>query len=257
MRVCPVCSKVVEGRSDKVYCSKRCYRDANREGILEYQKAYYAINKEKVLKRQKVYCAANGKRIAERRKVYREANRERLSEYGRARYVANRERLLKYAKVYQKANREKVAEYRLDNREKTSEYGKVYRAVNREKIAERNRIRYRRGVGLPEDWVMSKESNIEALMRLWLLSSMVEFETQKKIDLGAVGGTWTRVDFFVSAIKVCLYCDGDYWHSLEGMPEKDARITEALEQLGYTVIRVSGTDIHAGQWPIEILEMLA
>ena len=234
MKVCPVCNGAVEGRLDKVYCSDRCYKrayyDANREALLKMSKQYYKDNREKSAE-------------------YRRINKTKISEYQK-----------EYMITYQTVNRKRISEqrrgYREANRERIAEGNRIWYECNRKKVLERMRVQYRRGVGVPEEWDLSKETNIEFLMRLWLLSYRVEYEAQKRIDLRSVGGTWTVVDFFIPEINTCLYCDGDYWHSLEDVSRRDEQINGALGQMGYGVIRASGFDIRAGQWPIGVLEML-
>jgi very-short-patch-repair endonuclease len=51
----------------------------------------------------------------------------------------------------------------------------------------------------------------------------------------------TLADFVVGT--TIIQCDGVYWHTLRGRPEKDREQNSRLKNLGYTVIRISDTDI--------------
>jgi very-short-patch-repair endonuclease len=51
-------------------------------------------------------------------------------------------------------------------------------------------------------------------------------------------GRWV-IDYSISDTPILIEVDGDYWHSLPGIKERDARKTEALVKLGYTLIRVA------------------
>lgn len=46
----------------------------------------------------------------------------------------------------------------------------------------------------------------------------------------------TIPDFFI-APNICIYCDGDYWHTIKGIPQKDAQQNFMLRFLGYKVYR--------------------
>ncbi len=76
----------------------------------------------------------------------------------------------------------------------------------------------------------AKETGIEKKMREWLETSGLVFKTQVPIK------NITLVDF-VLGDKLCVYCDGTYWHSLPKRKYYDDRINKRLEKLGYTVLR--------------------
>ena len=56
----------------------------------------------------------------------------------------------------------------------------------------------------------------------------------------------TYVDFFI-APNICLYVDGDYWHSLPENKKRDKRNNKWLKQDGYIVMRISETQIKQGE----------
>lgn len=55
------------------------------------------------------------------------------------------------------------------------------------------------------------------------------------------------VDFLVPHRKLVIECDGEYWHSLPGVPEKDERKDRDLSSRGYGVLRLPGRLIKAGE----------
>lgn len=51
------------------------------------------------------------------------------------------------------------------------------------------------------------------------------------------------VDFLLSDAPVIIECDGDYWHGLPHVRERDARKNKQFEAAGYTVLRFTETAI--------------
>lgn len=56
------------------------------------------------------------------------------------------------------------------------------------------------------------------------------------------------VDFYVPRRRLVIECDGEYWHSLPGVKEKDARRDIWLRERGYRVLRLSESQIHSGDF---------
>ena len=69
---------------------KREYREADREAIAAYQRAYYKANREAILARRRKYREANWEAIADYQRAYYEANREAIAAYQREYRAANR-----------------------------------------------------------------------------------------------------------------------------------------------------------------------
>lgn len=82
-------------------------------------------------------------------------------------------------------------------------------------------------------------TNIERAVEIVLQALSVEYIPQKHI------GRWV-VDFFIPGKNLCLECDGDYWHSLPSAQDRDARKDAFLQQKGYTVLRILGSQILTG-----------
>lgn len=53
------------------------------------------------------------------------------------------------------------------------------------------------------------------------------------------------VDFFIPKAKLVIECDGDYWHNLPEMKERDKRKNGWLKKQGFRVIRIWEHDIKA------------
>jgi very-short-patch-repair endonuclease len=85
------------------------------------------------------------------------------------------------------------------------------------------------------------DTDIEKILEQWLIENNIKYEKHKKIFR-------TFPDFFIEP-NICLYADGDYWHSINGRPEKDAKINNQLTEAGYVVIRIKGSEIYAGKRP--------
>lgn len=87
-----------------------------------------------------------------------------------------------------------------------------------------------------------KDTDIELMLKQWLIENNIPFEEQKIIHNIAV------VDFFINP-NICLFADGDYWHNLPGRKERDLEQNEKLNQIGYKVIRLLGSSIKKGIRP--------
>ena len=202
-------------------------------------------------------CIMCGKPLSGRRtKICSdECRRERENERVRKYYHANIEKGRKRGREWRRNNQEYPREYYQKNQDKLKERRREYRQNNIEKEKVWKRTRYRRSRGLPEDCDLFKESSIEVIMKRWLQESDIKFIEQYHINFE--GATYTRVDFYIPEMNICLYVDGDYWHGPE-MPnaqERDVRNNRVLEAMGYIIIRLSESEILAGIRPIEMLEM--
>lgn len=182
----------------------------------------------------------------------KECHKERKNEYHRKYRQNNRERERMRSREYRQNNPEKAKEsgrnYYQNNLEREREHSREYYQNNIEKKNKYDYRRYRRNLGLPEDADLYKETSIERIIREWLQENDIEFEVQYFINLE--NSTWTRIDFYIPDLNVCLYVDGDYWHSLPEVQERDIKINKALEEMGYGVIRMAETEIleENGAW---------
>lgn len=90
------------------------------------------------------------------------------------------------------------------------------------------------------------DTDIEIIMENWLIEQNILYEKQKAIKGISV------CDFFVSP-NIIIYCDGDYWHNIPKVKQRDEWIDRQLLKNGYTVYRLKGSDIKKGVRPVEIL----
>lgn len=47
-----------------------------------------------------------------------------------------------------------------------------------------------------------------------------------------------RADFLLPQHNVVIECDGDYWHNVPGIGERDKRKNDLLHEFGYTIVRL-------------------
>lgn len=91
-----------------------------------------------------------------------------------------------------------------------------------------------------------KNTDIEIILKKWLNDNNIKYTFQKNIL------NKTVVDFFIKP-NICLYADGDYWHSLKQWKQRDKKINKLLKNNNYKVIRLKGSEIHAGKRPMQLL----
>lgn len=61
-----------------------------------------------------------------------------------------------------------------------------------------------------------------------------------------------NVDIFLPDYNIAVEVDGDYWHSLKGVPEKDARRDKTLlEKYGITTLRFKESEIENNRHKVE------
>ena len=87
--------------------------------------------------------------------------------------------------------------------------------------------------------VKKKDTDIEREMEKLLKKAGIKYEKQKKFF------PITIADFFLPKSNTAIFCDGDYWHSLEHIMKKDKRQTRELRKTGVKVIRFKGSEIYA------------
>lgn len=79
------------------------------------------------------------------------------------------------------------------------------------------------------------ESEPERRFAAELLRSGIHFVHQERI------GRWC-VDFLIGPGHI-VEIDGEYWHAMPGVAERDARKTRELKAAGYAVLRISDRDV--------------
>ena len=114
------------------------------------------------------------------------------------------------------------------------EFSEEHRNKLRERMVERRGRQKKKG------------TNIENILERWFIEKGIVFEKQKPIL------NLCNPDFFVKPNN-CVFADGDYWHSFENVKKRDKNINGKLIEKGYSVIRLSGTEIINGVRPNELL----
>lgn len=76
-----------------------------------------------------------------------------------------------------------------------------------------------------------QNTSIERKIKRELELRQIEFRQNVPIEGIA------NVDFLLPKENIIIECDGDYWHNLPGVPERDAFKTKKLKEVGYEVFR--------------------
>jgi very-short-patch-repair endonuclease/endogenous inhibitor of DNA gyrase (YacG/DUF329 family) len=76
------------------------------------------------------------------------------------------------------------------------------------------------------------ESSIERKVRYALQRAHISFLQEVKIGI-------YRADFLLPQHNIVIECDGDYWHKIPGIKERDERKNDLLQECGYSTIRLS------------------
>ena len=80
-----------------------------------------------------------------------------------------------------------------------------------------------------------KDTSIEVKLQHALATAGVTFVTHKAIK--------GQPDIFIEP-NICVFADGDYWHSRQDVVRRDADTTSFLLQHGYVVVRLTETEIN-------------
>lgn len=96
------------------------------------------------------------------------------------------------------------------------------------------------------------DTKIERIMQIGLTLNGIEFKKHKMIQ---ADGFFHQVDIFIEP-NICIEVDGEYWHTLPYMIERDNEVNENLTRLGYKVHRFWGKEVKNNvQTIIENLEL--
>lgn len=87
-----------------------------------------------------------------------------------------------------------------------------------------------------------KPTSIELKVMSVLESLGIMFEFQKVFDRAIV-------DFYIPNGKKIIEADGDYWHSIPEVKERDKRRDYFLKRKGYCILRLSETEINDNPLP--------
>lgn len=79
-------------------------------------------------------------------------------------------------------------------------------------------------------------TSIERTVCDWLLQLGIQYETQASVSK-------FFVDILIADHNLVIECDGDYWHSIPGIPERDRMRDIIIRRMGYKVLRLKGSEI--------------
>lgn len=82
-----------------------------------------------------------------------------------------------------------------------------------------------------------RKTSIEIIVEEILLNLNVDFVIQQPIN-GFI------TDFFIPSLGAVIEADGDYWHSIPKVIERDKRKNIAILSEGYKLLRLTETEIH-------------
>lgn len=81
-----------------------------------------------------------------------------------------------------------------------------------------------------------RDTSIEIALQSELIKRNIKFRKHKPIL------EICQPDIFVNP-NICIFADGDYWHNLEKVKQRDKRINRVLRKNGFIVLRFSGSEI--------------
>ena len=142
-----------------------------------------------------------------------------------------------YKRFFSEEHRRKLSEARKGNKRII---GKKHSEETKRKLSESHKEFYKLHPEKHPLYICSKKgfiSSIEKKVKNILDELKIPYEPQFPIEE-------YFVDFAILDKKIIIECDGDYWHSLSGIPEYDKKRQIDLENLGWGVIRFSETEIN-------------
>lgn len=95
---------------------------------------------------------------------------------------------------------------------------------------------------LSDEWRYGKRTWIEAWCEEWLQTNQLEYEYQYRLPAD-VSNTQHLFDFWIKGTQILIEMDGEFWHSPPQVRAKDKWYTEEAAKVGYTVIRITDTEL--------------
>lgn len=90
------------------------------------------------------------------------------------------------------------------------------------------------------------ESSLEIIVKQQLQNLNETFEQEKRFGK-------FHADFYLPKRNLIIECDGEYWHMVPKIKERDQRKDKLLAKLGYNILRLSGQKIISSNFAIETL----
>lgn len=208
IKICPVCNKEFQSlpKLNQIYCSRKC-SDISSLGRIPYNKD--------IRNGEYLICAICGKKY--------------YASLGRIEFGSKYCSWECFSESKRRITGEEHPLYSLVEI-KCDYCGKVYREKPAKIKMYEHHFCSRRCVGCYETSRRNNPSNIEKKLAGYLIDHNISFICQFKYKLGVA-------DFFIKP-NLIIEVDGDYWHNLPKVKERDERQTLFLEGEGYTVLHL-------------------
>lgn len=157
-------------------------------------------------------------------------------------------------------SKEKLRSQRLNTKLSEESKSKISESIKRKLETDptyRENISHglRRKIRNDPEWFIAKQlkaskkshtrinTSIELKVQASLRKSNLPFITQKFLSYGELN-TFPDIVLTPLDLKICIYCDGDYWHNYPFGTEKDKEINKVLSENGWVVLRFWGSEIN-------------
>ena len=234
-KVCPNCNKefISYISENKKYCSKKCYTNSGRQ-------KYICIVCGKEFIKKKYYKGKSVRYCSRRCFVKDIKNNKSYVNYWKlmkGKSIKNSGQFKKRDKPWNKMDRENpIIECACGCGGKLRKYDNKWRE---RKLLLGHHPKYN------GSYTSIEKKVYEELKKRGLL-----FETQK-----AVGNRFI-VDAYIPKFNLVVEADGNYWHSLPKVKKRDKVKNAYLEEHGYNLLRLTGTEIRNGQFKKKIMEVI-
>jgi len=210
---CKQCSTEIEKtpNDDQKFCSKECYKDYVKENGVLFEKQFGEDHP-----RYKGKSSYECEECGEKFEAYESKSRKYCSKEC---YWNDR------SKNPLKFNQNRINEWAEKNPKKHKKAGRKGAKVTFEKLASGE-----------------EKTSIEEVVEKALQNIGTNFVYEHPITENG-NELVTSIDFAIPERKIAIYCDGDYWHSSEKVEERDKNINRKLENMGWKVVRYTGTEI--------------
>jgi len=269
IKVCPVCKQIFfvpPSLSEIKHCSRKCYLKSEDHKLLmeklhrdpsilkkkaEKMKKFHRQNPEIARKAgKKGYAVVVEKypdflqRAIEGYRRWAQEHPNLVREKGKKGYQAAVKKYPNLAQIGGKASHQKHPNLGKENMRKTHQkfppkkaWEKALESLRRKgtfyfQYAAKKAVEARRKKGFPNIRAqIGRKSSIECILQKELKKNNIFFEEQFPIEGICVA------DIAFPERKIAVFCDGDYWHNLPHVKERDKKINKKLVACGWQVLR--------------------
>lgn len=239
---CLNCKKIFKGKTDLArFCSNKCYKKWHYKNNMRSYKTRasksYHSDPKKAKEYRKEYAQKNPKIMKKAQTNFRKNNPMRAKEIKSNWNKKNKDYFRK--RYHKTKNIPKYKEYRYNYKRKNKKLNCTI--CNKEIIRRAGNMHKNHFCSYYclRKFIISKaenriETDIELIMKKLLLKNKISFEQFKQI------GNY-NIDFLIN--KICIECDGLYWHNLDENKIRDKRKDTYLKNKGYVVLRFNDKEI--------------